>query len=244
MRWVIIGVYLLSGCGAFAMASGDADATFKAANDSYATGQFDEARTRYESLVKDHAWSANLFYNLANSYFRTHDGGRAVLNYKRALALDPRHPEAEANLLRARDETHALALSESALQRYLRPVSSSYFALLAAVCGWIALLSWAGCFAIRKSGAARVIGAAAATVAIASIAALFVQRSHNGGAAVIIRADVQARVATADNAQPILPLPPGSEVRLLEQRGDWTYAGLPNGQRGWIPANAAEAVRL
>ena len=37
---------------------------------------------------------------------------------------------------------------------------------------------------------------------------------------------------------------PGSEVVILEERGDWNYAALPNDQRGWIAANAVEKVRL
>jgi hypothetical protein len=39
-------------------------------------------------------------------------------------------------------------------------------------------------------------------------------------------------------------LPPGSEIKVLSERGDWIYAALPNDLRGWIPANGAERVRL
>ena len=53
-------------------------------------------------------YSANLFYNLGNAYFRTGNFGRAILNYERALALDRHHPESEANLRVVRDEARAL----------------------------------------------------------------------------------------------------------------------------------------
>ena len=47
-----------------------------------------------------------------------------------------------------------------------------------------------------------------------------------------------------DHSVDVLALPPGSEIRILSTRGDWTYAALPNDLRGWIPAKHAEQVRL
>ena len=44
------------------------------------------------------SYSANLFYNLGGAYYRAGDRGRAILNYQRALLLEPSHAEAAANL--------------------------------------------------------------------------------------------------------------------------------------------------
>ena len=51
-----------------------------------------------------------LFYNLANAQYRLGNLGQAILNYERALALEPRHPEAAANLRLVRDKARALEL--------------------------------------------------------------------------------------------------------------------------------------
>src|SRR5437868_15297641 len=75
-----------------------ARAQFEKANQEYAAGQFKEAVNDYEALVKNGEYSANVFYNLGNAYFRVQDFGKAILNYERALALDRNHPEAQANL--------------------------------------------------------------------------------------------------------------------------------------------------
>ena len=37
--------------------------------------------------------------------------------------------------------------------------------------------------------------------------------------------------------------PPGSEVRVLGERGDWTYCELPGARRGWLSTRALEALR-
>ena len=96
------------------------NADFTKANEEYAQGHFTEAISGYEALVRAGQWSANLFYDLGNAYFRTGEFGRAILNYERALALERHHPEATANLQIARDEAHALELQQSWPERHLQ----------------------------------------------------------------------------------------------------------------------------
>jgi hypothetical protein len=62
--------------------------------------------------------------------------------------------------------------------------------------------------------------------------------------AIVTGENIEARLATADNANSVLALPPGSEIKILSTRGDWIYVALPNDQRGWIPAKSAQRVRL
>jgi len=97
---------------------------------------------RYEALVRGGQWSANLFYDLGNAYFRTGDFGHGILNYERALALERHHPEATANLQIARDEARALELQQSWPERYLQFASvnqllhrSGHRFLARSVCG-------------------------------------------------------------------------------------------------------------
>src|SRR4029077_8082294 len=81
--------------------------------------------------------------------------------------------------------------------------------------------------------------------AVAIYAVYTLERGSNGSAlAIVTGKNVQARLATADTANSVLALPPGSEVKILSTRGDWIYAALPNTLRGWIPAKNVEQVRL
>ena len=59
-----------------------------------------------------------MFYDLGNAYYRLGNFGKAILNYERALALEPRHPEAQANLRLASDEARALELRSERIERY------------------------------------------------------------------------------------------------------------------------------
>jgi len=228
---------------AFAQSDGD----FAKANQQYAQGHFKEAISGYEALIRDGRWSANVFYDVGNAYFRAGDFGRAILNYERALALAQHHPEATANLQIARDEAHALELQPSWPERYLQFATVNQYSVTAAIAFWVAAFCLAALiFTPRRSAATISLLLVMLLVFAGAIFAIWqVERGSKGNAlAIVTGKDVQARLATADTANAVLALPPGSEVKILSTRGDWTYVALPNNLRGWIPAKHAERVRL
>ena len=73
-------------------------ATWEAANEAYQHGKYEEAKVDYLQLVHTGHYSADLFYNLGNVWFKLGDPGRAILNYQRALLLNPELDEAKSNL--------------------------------------------------------------------------------------------------------------------------------------------------
>src|SRR6266513_3554509 len=222
-------------------------AQFSKANQEYAAGQFKEAIDDYEALARSGPWSAYLFYDLGNAYFRTGDFGHAILNYERALALERHHPEATANLQIARDEARALELQQGWPERQLQFASVNQYSIAAAIAFWLAIFAVVTLvFARRRSTTVIAMLIICLLLSAVSIYAVYaVERGSQGYAlAIVIGKDVQARLATADTANSVLALPPGSEVKILSTRGDWIYAALPNNLRGWIPGKDAQQVRL
>jgi tetratricopeptide (TPR) repeat protein len=228
---------------AFAKPDGD----FAKANQEFAQGHFKEAIAGYQDLVHAGQWNANLFYNLGNAYFRTRDFGHAILNYERALALDNHHPEATANLQIARDEARALELQPTKVERYLRFASINQFTIAAAIALWLGIFGIVVLlFGRRRSAALLFLSISCLVAGAAAVWAIHTldNGSEGRGLAIVTGNDVQARLATADTANSVLALPPGSEIKILSTRGDWMYAALPNDLRGWIQTRNAEQVRL
>ncbi|MEY2490125.1 MAG: hypothetical protein QOC70_2067 [Verrucomicrobiota bacterium] len=244
--WVSVAVIAL-GCATAYSARGDQNPAFAKANQDYSEGHFQEAVDGYQELVKSGQWSANLFYDLGNAWFRLGNFGEAILNYERALALDPHHPEAAANLALVRNEARALELRRDGIEHYIEAGTSTQYSIAASIAFWVVLFGAARLFFSRRRSAALVSLIIFSTIVfVASIFALYSLETGSKGRdlAIVTGKNIEARLATADNANSILALPPGSEVKVLSQRGDWLYAALPNDLRGWIRANGAQRVRM
>ncbi len=224
------------------------DGTFAKANQAFAEAQFQEAAEGYESLVQSGLHlNATLFYDLGNAYYRLGSFGKAILNYERALALDPRHPEAEANLRLARGEARGLELRKDWIERYASVATVKQYTIAAAVAFWFALflISHSLLSGRRSAGRIALIALSLIVCGVSVFAIFTLENGTRGNALAIVTAkEIEARLATADNAKSVLLLPAGSEIKILSERGDWVYAALPNDQRGWISASSAERVRL
>jgi tetratricopeptide (TPR) repeat protein len=234
-------------CATARSVRGEQNPAFAKANEDYNAGRFQEAVDGYQSLVASGQWSANLFYDLGNAWFRLGNFGEAILNYERALALDPHHPESDANLRIARDEARALELRTAGFLRYIETGTFTQYSVAASVALWIVLFAAARLFFLRRRSAGLVaLIVFSALISSGSIYALYALETGNKGKdlAIVTGKNIEARLATADNARSILALPPGSEIKVLSERGDWIYAALPNDLRGWIPATSIERVRL
>src|SRR5439155_8388181 len=191
------------------------DDLFAKANTEFAAGNFKAAIADYQTVVDSGERSANLFYDLGNAYFRHGDFGRAILNYDRALRLDPHHPEADANLRIAHDQAHSLELPPSALEKYLNFGTANFFAIVAAIFFWLAII-----WMILRPGRVLWELAGIFLAAICGFAAFTLENgTRDQRLAIVIAENAEARVATVDSSRSVLALPPGSEVVILEERG-------------------------
>ncbi|MBP2681726.1 MAG: hypothetical protein H6Q78_1589, partial [Candidatus Krumholzibacteriota bacterium] len=71
---------------------------FAEGNALYEAGDYESAIDRYTSVVKAGVADKDLYYNLANAYYKIDDLGRAVLFYERAHRVAPRDRDVRENL--------------------------------------------------------------------------------------------------------------------------------------------------
>jgi tetratricopeptide (TPR) repeat protein len=240
---LVTAIAIFLACGA----SAADESVFAKSNQAYSEARFQEAAEGYESLVQSGRWNANLFYDLGNAYYRLGNFGKAILNYERALALDSRHPEADANLRLARDEARALELRKDRIELYASMATVKQYSIATAIAFWSAVFILTHLLMSHRRSAGRIALVALSLVvcALSVFGIVTLENGTHGNALAVVTAkEIEARLATADNAKSILLLPAGSEITILSERGDWIYAALPNDQRGWIPAATAERVRL
>ncbi len=223
--------------------------SFQQGNLRYGAGQYPEAVAAYEMAVQRGDVNANLFYNLANAYYRAGDRGRAILNYQRALLLEPGHAEASANLafVRGRPATdggHPPGTLATVRDALAGP-GVDFYCWLAAGAGWLAALGLlAACFRPRRRAAGVAFAAAGVlgVVLCAGVVSWLDGGLKSPRRAVIIADGAPALYSPADNAKTIVRLPVGSEVRVLSAQGAWMYVQLGDGARGWLASDKVARV--
>ena len=216
---------------------------FEKANQLYDEGKFVQAQHAYEQMVEGGTWSANLFYNLGNASSRAGAQGRAMLDYERALLLDPGHADAQRNLRLLRAQTGAKVFDAPFIERASRKVRESVWTVLAAVAAWGCVFSVASlCMSDRRG---KLWLSAVASLAVAAVAGFGVLTHRQDRALGIVTAkEAEARLAPVESAGLADVLAAGSRVRVLSERGAWIYCELPNQRRGWLAATAVERVRI
>src|SRR5580698_2386656 len=65
----------------------------------YQQMQYDSAAYYFEQVAALKPQNAEVYYNLGNTYYRLNKIPQAVLNYERALRINPEHKDANENLL-------------------------------------------------------------------------------------------------------------------------------------------------
>lgn len=217
---------------------------------------FRRAAELYRTALAAGHRNGALEYNTANAWLLAGDVGRAVLHYRRALEIRPGDPRVLANLETARSRrrdrfevTSTRALTDTLLFWHHGLSLRSKIPL--------ALGAWAVGFALLAAGVWLPRGRGGRAAALRAGAALLVVALAVGGSALVDLRDRAARDAAVVVADEIAlrtgdgasyperyenPIHAGAEVRVVEERAGWVDVELPDGKRGWVPAEAVERV--
>lgn len=233
-------------CFTFAVkAAGDFKADFEQANQLYDHGKFSDAEKLYDSIVANRHYSPELFYNFGNTEFRLEKYGLAVLNYERALALSPNHPEIKANLAYVRDQSGAKVAPVDWRDRIVADLDINVYSWIAVGAAWVAIFSLAVIFLkFRTDNLWPWLTSFCGLVVFAYTAFAVYHLRQDAAAAIVTSKAIEAHYAPADNSPLAASLPLGSRVVILERRGPWIYCELPDNNRGWVAADAIERIRL
>ena len=190
--------------------------------------------------------TADLHADWGNAALGAADFGTATLAFRRALALDGDHGRASRNLawlrtrlppnLRPADggATATLFFFHRAWTRTTRVlVGAAAFALAA-----LLLVPWRR----RPSGGRVALALVPALVWLTMLVSVLVDRPARADAVVLDAQLLRSADSPGAPAALATPLPPGTELTLLEQRPGWSRVRLPSGTTGWLPAPSVATV--
>lgn len=238
-------IFLVSILAASLQAGPDQD--FADANRLYESGDFAKAAAAYEKIASDQL-SPDLFYNLGAAKQRAGEAGAAVLWMRRALVLDSGLAEARQSLNFLRSRLGFLEFENGPLDRFIARLPAAFPKWTIATAGWIAGIALAMAFLVPRFRPNRT-----ALVTLAIVALLLVILGWRAGIhrtqhiafenfATVISPETAALTSPTPDAKAVITLPPGSEVRLLQETGAWTYVEIPGDLRGWVRSESVAPI--
>ena len=223
------------------------------ADSSYVRGQYQQAITQYEALLKQGA-SADLYYNLGNAYYRTENIPEAVLNYERALLLSPGDRDIRFNLQIARSKTFDKIVPESEMffvtwYRSLVSMMSvdgwARTALVALALTIILLLVYLFSERIWLRKAGFFGGVALLVLFVGANIFAWQQKKDllNRKGAIIFAPTVTVKSTPAANGTDLFILHEGTKVVITDgSMKEWKEIRLADGKEGWIESKHIRVI--
>ncbi|MBC7772780.1 MAG: hypothetical protein H7210_09825 [Pyrinomonadaceae bacterium] len=213
-----------------------------------------ESASLFRSLIETDSgdpasWNAHLLANAAHASLASGDIGHAVLYYRRAAVLLPLDGEVRRGLAMAHEKAGMNSASQAVLERvasYAQIVPGLLRGALT-LAGW-ALLWIALTLRVMRCGikAPRWFVGVCGGVAVLGAAtfAPWELLRHRSDDAVVI-ASVTPRQGPDEVNYPTArtePFKPGTELSVIESRGNWCCVSLNESDRAWVKAGAIARV--
>jgi len=169
-----------------------------------------------------------------NAAWRAESRGDAVLQWERALILDPRQPAARAGLAVAED-AGAKSPALQPVEVYAAVLPEDVWAILAAAAFWIGVVALAlprvSRFP-RRSAHHTIAGCCAAILLLALPGVYGAIRHRDRG--VVLSANTALSLTPTATAETVQRLEAGDRVRVLGAFGDFRRVLTADGTSGWI----------
>lgn len=226
----------------------------KAEGDSaYIRNDFASAIQIYEALLKK-GEAADIYYNLGNSYYKADDIAKAILNYERALLLQPGNADYRANLEVARGKTldKMEAAPEIFFVTWIKSLVNSMSVNAWSVCGivcFLLLIASIYFFVFSKQIIWKKVGFIAGILFLILVilsnvfAAEQKDRLLNRNKAIVMSPSVTVRSTPSEGGTSLFVLHEGSKVNLKDSSmKDWKEIRLDDGKVGWLPSSSIEII--
>jgi tetratricopeptide (TPR) repeat protein len=218
----------------------------KIGNQQYLDGEYELAAATYQSIVDSGYASAELYYNLGNAYYKSHNITMALANYERARILNPKDRDIQHNLEVAREfvTDRIEVLPEFFLRRayvaFVKSLDSDAWALMSLSTFLLALMFLLVYFFSRRIVLRKLTfftGILLVLVSMSTLMFAFQQNKlttrHNQ--ALIVTPSVTIKSSPDEKSgTDLFLLHEGTVVTVEDELGAWREIVLSDGNRGWL----------
>lgn len=228
-------------------------------NTAFQQKQFKKATQMYERALRD-GESSLLRYNLGNAYYRLGDRAHAVLNYERALKLDPGNDDARFNLKFVNEkskinETSGTNYFTTLISGWVGHLSSNTWAMIS-LAMFVIMLAAIACYRIATGVALQKTGFFGAIVlgiiALLAMASAIYMYRHTTKAhyAIVMTDKAPANKSPRDGEKEEFKLPSGTKVEIIDSISNdksanaamWYMIETTSNKTGWMKKADLEKI--
>lgn len=222
------------------------------ADTQYKKGDYQQAISDYEELLKT-GRNADVFYNLGNAYYRTDNITKAILNYERALIMQPGDKDIRFNLQLARSKTIDKISSENtifiatwyeSLVHYTSIDNWATIAIVSIILSLVLFLIYlfSPSLLLRKMA----FFGAILFIIVFVFANIFAydqkKQNEKRKGAIVMSPSVSVKKTPADDGNEVFVIHEGSKVQIIDQLKDWRHIELSDSRNGWVKKSDIENI--
>ena len=230
------------------------------ADSAYSADNYLLAESLYLDALKREGSSSELFYNIGNVYYRQGNLGKAIVNYERALKLDPTNKDARANLEFVNSKITDKQIDngsymDSLWQGMVGMFRADTWAILSLVLfaiflGAIATYIFSSAIVVMKASFFGGLVVCALTITSTIVSFSAAKRVNSNNYAIILSPSSQLstspREARSQTEQAFL-LHEGTKVEVIDSianpgEGMWYEVLVGHGERAWVKASEVERI--
>ncbi len=250
-RLAIFTIFILSITQIFAQKD-SLNTIFETANNYYIDENFEQAIKNYEIILEKKYESAELYYNMGNTYFKQNKIADAILYYEKAHKLAPNDKDIIYNLNHANSfvDDKFTIVSNFILDRIFVSVlhicNSNTWSLIS-INTFILALAVFFIFLFSKIISRRKFAFLTSVVLILfsvitfTFAAQAKKRITEPNSAVIMKIST-IKSSPGKDGTDLYILNPGVKVGIKSKNDNWYEVKLPNGKIGWINIQNVEVI--
>jgi tetratricopeptide (TPR) repeat protein len=226
---------------------------FEKANQLYLNGDYSSAREEYQKIVNSGFESAELYYNLGNTFYKLGQIPSAILYFERALILSPKDEDIKFNLELAKrlvvDKINPV--NEFFIKKWVRGLAGL---LKADTWGLISLLVFILLLALLIIGYVKrdfryrsLLVPGGSLLLIALVFSLLLggiqnKQSVHPNSAIVFSSSLTAKSSPDPGGTDLFVIHEGVKVKITDRLGSWIRIRLADGKEAWIPESSVEKI--
>jgi tetratricopeptide (TPR) repeat protein len=223
------------------------------ADTAYKAERYTEAVEKYEMVINQGFESAELYYNLGNAYFNLNLLPSAILNYERAIVLNPRDLDINFNLNIANSmiTDKIEVVPEIFYIRWWKSIRSNFNLhtwTITSISILILMIICIGIFILSQTVIIRKLafwsGIAALLISMISFSMTYTKHSIESQhlEAIVFSPTVTIKSSPNQLGKDLFVIHEGTKVFILEEMNEWGNIKIANGSTGWMPLGSLRRI--